>query len=172
MAKTPRSTARKARPSPQLYEFEVALLSGPLTREFARKNRAITRTIQILGNQTLEDLHETIFAAFDRYDEHLYEFQIGGKRPHDRNARRYGLTQVQEENDHDGDVTTTTIDSLGLKKNAIFSYWFDFGDDWWHQIDLLSIDDEFPEADYPRVIRMKGKSPPQYPNMEDEEEDE
>jgi hypothetical protein len=59
------------------------LLSGPITEAFAKKNPSVLRTIQICGDQTLEDLHEAIFNAFDREDEHMYEFQVGGKGPMD-----------------------------------------------------------------------------------------
>jgi hypothetical protein len=34
--------------------------------------RSIWRTVLLRGDQTLDDLHEVIFVAFDRYDEHLY----------------------------------------------------------------------------------------------------
>jgi hypothetical protein len=36
-------------------------------------SRSISRTIEIRGNQTLEDLHHAIFDAFDRFDEHMDE---------------------------------------------------------------------------------------------------
>lgn len=74
----------------RLYTIEVALVSGPVSRDFARKNRTISRTIEAHGGHTLADLHDAIFRAFDRYDEHLYEFQFGGKRPMDPDARRHG----------------------------------------------------------------------------------
>ncbi len=51
----------------------------------------MVRTILICAGQTLETLHKTIFKAFDRFDEHMYEFQIGGRKPHDPKARRYVL---------------------------------------------------------------------------------
>jgi hypothetical protein len=36
----------------------------------------IWRKIAVKGNQTLDDLHEAIFDAFDRYDEHMYSFYL------------------------------------------------------------------------------------------------
>ena len=61
-----------------------------------KKNRVISRTIQIRGDQTLEDLHHAIFYAFGREDEHMYEFQVGGKGPMDPKARRYTLHLYDE----------------------------------------------------------------------------
>ena len=43
-----------------------------------------------------------------------------------------------------------------------FGYWFDFGDDWWHQINVEAIGDEAPRGKLPRVTKRVGKSPPQY----------
>ena len=106
-----------------------------------------------------------IFEAYDRFDEHFYEFQFG-KGPHDPKGKRYVLPDMlaQERGDRTiaGDVTQTTIDSLGLKVEQPFGYWFDYGDEWWHQIDVLKIEDKSLPVALPRVIERVGKSPPQY----------
>ena len=152
---------------PHLYTLEVFLIGGPISQKFAKKNPVISRTIQIRGNQTLADLHEAIFDAYDRFDEHLYEFQ-SGKRPME--GPRYVLPLATENGDDfpsAGLVDETTIESLGLKKGQSFGYWFDFGDDWWHQIDVEAIEPVVPRGKYPKVTKRVGKSPPQY--MADEE---
>ncbi len=148
----------------RLYTLEVFLLSGPVTEKFAKKNPVISRTIQIRGDQTLEDLHHAIFDALDRFDEHLYEFQFG-KGPMDPNAPRYVLPSETETEDGKrpaGRVDQTTLDSLGLEVGRSFGYWFDFGDDWWHQIDVVAIEDKVPKGKFPKVTKREGKSPPQY----------
>jgi hypothetical protein len=63
------------------------------------------------------------------------------------------------------------LDALGLKKERVFGYWFDFGDDWYHQIQVDKIDTAIPTVTYPRVTRRVGKSPPQYSESEDERAD-
>jgi hypothetical protein len=89
-------------------------------------------------------LHEAIFDAFDREEEHLYEFQLGGSGPMDPKARRYGLTQPADfgPDESPADVSKTAVGSLGLKVGDTFGYWFDFGDDWWHHIKV----DHHPSA--------------------------
>lgn len=170
--KTPsRARASKARqPSqpdmPRLYTLEVFLLSGPITGKFAKKNPVVSRTIQIRGDQTLEDLHAAIFDAYERWDPHMYEFQFG-KGPMDPKGPRYVLPEAfqlerGEDNPPAGRVDRTTIESLGLKVGDPFGYWFDFGDDWWHQINVEAIDEEVPKGRYPKVIKRVGASPPQY----------
>jgi len=155
-----------------LFTLEVSIVSGPMTESFARKNALISRTIEIRGDQTLADLHGAIFDAFDREEEHMYEFQIGGKRPMDPKARRYVLAMAMDDPLGDekpaGDVVRTTIGSLGLKPGEAFGYWFDFGDDWWHQIDVLAVAERAPRARLPRVTRRVGESPPQYVDWDEE----
>ena len=143
--------------------------AGRSPRSSLKRNPVISRTIQILGDQTLEDLHHAIFEAFDRFEEHMYEFQFG-KGPNDPKGKRYVLPNAFEQQRarvSRGDVAQTTIDSLGLKVDQAFGYWFDFGDDWWHQINVVAIDDKAPKGKYPKVTKRVGKSPPQY--MDEEE---
>ena len=158
----------------RLYTVEVFITSGPIAEKFAKKNKVISRTIQIRGDQTLEDLHDAIFEAFDREEEHMYEFQVGGKRPSDPKARRYALPMAMEEpipgpRKPTGDVTRTRIGSLGLKVDSAFGYWFDFGDDWRHQINVVGIAESAPPGKYPKITRRVGQSPPQYVDWDEEQ---
>jgi len=169
---TPRHDAAAAK---TIFRFEVLLLSGPVSQSFvARHPEAPSRVIDMRGSHTLDDLHVTIFNAFDRYDEHMYEFQIGAKKPMDRKAVRYGLA-LDEADPGEKSAEATSIASLDLKIGKSFFYWFDFGDDWWHEVHLLAVN---PPAEgrkrYPRIVERKGESPPQYIDwdLEDEDEDE
>jgi hypothetical protein len=156
-----------------LYALEVSLIDGPVTRKFVKRNPVVCRTIEIRGDQTLEALHRAIFKAFDREEEHMYEFQIGGKGPQDPKAKRYTLPVALEisvaGSEPAGDVTQTAIGSVGLKVNEAFGYWFDFGDDWWHQINVVEIKQEVPKGRYPKLSKRVGASPPQYANWDEEE---
>jgi hypothetical protein len=143
---------------PNLYVLSVYLLSGPISKKFA--NKPIIRVIEIRGDQTLEQLHLAIFAAYDRWDSHMYQFQFG-KRPFDPNGPNYGVPSARpKKGEHD--ARTTKMDDLGLQPGRVFGYWFDFGDDWFHQIDVDRIEQAIPTVTYPRVIKRVGKSPPQY----------
>ena len=68
-----------------------------------------------------------------------------------------------------GLTTETTIDDMGLKVGRRFGYWFDFGDDWHHQINVEAISDAPPKGKYPRVTKRVGESPPQYIDWDEEE---
>jgi hypothetical protein len=75
--------------------------------------------------------------------------------------------EMGDDNPPAGRVDQTTLDSLGLKENRSFGYWFDFGDDWWHQIDVTAIADETPKGKLPKVIKKVGQNPPQYTDADD-----
>jgi hypothetical protein len=148
-----------AAPPENLYVMSVFLTNGPVGEKFA--NKVVSRTIEIRGDQTLEQLHHAIFEAFDRFDEHLYEFQFG-KRPFDPKGPNYGIPDPSERKKGYGDARKTTLDALGLKPDRVFGYLFDFGDEWFHQIQVERIEQAIPTVTYPRVIKRVGKSPSQY----------
>lgn len=146
-------------PPGNLYVLAVFLSGGPTGKKFT--NKVISRTIEIRGDQTLAELHAAIFLAFDRWDEHLYEFQLG-KRPSDPTGPNFGIPEGPSGTKAGGDARETKLDNLGLKPDRVFGYWFDFGDDWYHQVQVERIEQAIPTVTYPRIIKRVGKSPPQY----------
>lgn len=176
MAKPPtkKQVTQEAGSSGKLYTLDVSIMSGPMAESFLKRNKVVSRTIQIRGDQTLAELHRAIFNAFDREEEHMYEFQIGGKGPMDPQARRYvlpaGMNDLASEDKPAGDVKRTTIGSLELQVEDVFGYWFDFGDDWWHQIDVVAVEEKAGRGTFPKVTKRVGKSPPQYVDWDEEEE--
>lgn len=158
------------------YTLEVTILDGLMTEEFAGANPVVSRTVEIRANQTLNQLHRAIFEAFGRWDDcHLHEFHLG-REPRDRHAKRYVLPfAVEDPYDLDeappaASVTKTRIGSLGLEVGSVFWYWYDFGDDWYHEIRVLASGDAEPGVSYPRVTARVGDSPPQYVNWDEEED--
>ena len=168
------SKTNEKKSSKSMYTLKVTLLNGPVSDDFIEENSEVSRIIQILGIQTLEHLHDAIFTAYDRFDEHLYEFQFGKKLHAIDNIRYilpYEASDLTASKNIAGSVRKTSIDSLNLKPRQTFFYWFDFGDDWIHKINVVSIDTEFPEGKYPKIIARVGDSPPQYAEWEEEEEE-
>jgi hypothetical protein len=87
---------------------------------------------------------------------------LAGGRPFDPDGPSYGAAGRRPRKKADGDVRTTKLDDLDLKPGRVFGYWFDFGDDWYHQVAVERIEQAIPTVTYPRVIKRVGKSPPQY----------
>jgi len=170
-----KSKTKPKKRSRLIYTLKVVLIGGQVTDKFIKENPEISRTIRILGNQYLEDLHDAIFHAFDRFDEHMYEFQFGENFNSPDNKSYvlpyYESSSMFASNNIAGKVDTTRIDSLSLKVGDSFYYWFDFGDDWIHWIDVISIDKEIPQEKYPKITERVGDSPPQYLDWDEEDED-
>src|SRR5262245_7913806 len=117
--KSARKPARTRAPAKvRVYTLDVVLLTGPVTGVFARNNPVVSRTIEVRGDQTLADLHDAIFQAFDRQEAHSYEFQFG-RGPMDPEGPRYVLPGAYQVSVDDGKpaaglVTDTTINALRL----------------------------------------------------------
>jgi hypothetical protein len=103
---------------------------------FLAGSKKIWRKIAIREGQTLHVLHNMIFDAFDRFDEHMYSFFF----PHSRmklNPRK--IYDSSDEYTHPSaceyqgpfssegkDASKTTIGSLNLTEGQVFFYVFDF----------------------------------------------
>ena len=166
-------TATGVRKYRKVQILEVCIVTGHLAKDFIKRHPALIRTIQICLDQTLADLHQAIFKAFGRWENHFYEFQFG-KGPHDPKAVRYVLPSVFKvedvgENKPAESVISTTIGSLDLKFGQSFGYWFDFGDNWYHQINVRSTGLARKGVRYPWVSSRIGPKPPQYPKEDDED---
>ena len=147
-----------------VFVFKVALQGAP----------DIWRRIAVRGTQTLDHLHHAIFNAFDRYDEHLYSFYFPKPGSKGRNrigdAEEYTCSYAADE--LDAKTTDAKLTSLGLTPRRKFYYLFDFGDEWWHEIAVEQTDLPAEKGKYPRILEQHGASPPQYPDMDEEDWDE
>ena len=153
-----------------LYTLQVFLVGGPISEEY--RGQVVSRKIQIRGDHTLHHLHQAIFKAYDRWEEHLYEFNVGDS-PRDR-SRLYPLGggdgQLEGIEGSSGDPQKTTLDSLGLKNGQHFGYTFDFGEDWMHELEVSTIEEKPLRGRYPKIVDKVGASPPQYPDFEEEDD--
>ena len=148
------------------YQFKVRL----------KQRRSIWRSIVLRGDQTLDALHEVIFAAFERNDEHLYSFFFpnGSSRRSfsERRAKEYtapqGFVSVAGfETETRFSAASATLDDLALKVGQTFEYLFDFGDEWWHELEVEMIGPIDAGATYPQIVARRGQSPPQHCEYEE-----
>jgi hypothetical protein len=146
----PETVAAAARPANVAaggYRLKVGLRWRP----------GVWRAIEILGSQTLEDLHYAIQRAFGWDDDHLYAFYLSG-RAHDR------LTAIERPFDGAEPPTAdeVAIAELELRSGQRFLYLFDFGDDLRHDVEVLETFDAPRAGDFPRTVETHGKAPRQY----------
>ncbi len=162
----------------KVFVFKVALEGGA---------QAPWRRIAMRGGQTLHDLHEAIFRAFDREEQHLYSFYLSNTTTKQVRKRWEGPEYTHPFNLEEpaglsglmsgfmdremNDAAQTKIASLKLKPRQKITYLFDFGDEWWHDIEVEQINLPADKETYPRVLERKGQSPPQYPDFDDDDDD-
>jgi hypothetical protein len=60
------------------------------------------------------------------------------------------------------DLRQQRLERPFLNPGRVFGYWFDFGDDWFHQVQVDRIEQAIPTVSHPRVIRRVGEAPLQY----------
>jgi hypothetical protein len=152
----------------RVYTLDVTLVDGPMSETYA--NQEISRHIDVLGRQTLHDLHEAIFEAFERWEEHLYEFNLG-TGPSDRSQLYFYTGGGDSYDEETGDPETTTLAALDLRVGRRFGYTFDMGDQWEHVIEVVATREGPGKGRYPRVVKKVGTAPPQYPEDDEDDED-
>lgn len=147
---------------PPIHVYKVAL----------KYRKSIWRRIEISSTQTLDDLHEAIFDAFDRDDEHLYAFYLTKPGDHGRKALLDAKQFVHPDaldgfDDEARDASEVQLREMRLRPGRKFEYEFDFGDSWRHDVTFEGEQPADPKVTYPRVVESKGKSPPQYPDFDE-----
>lgn len=134
------------------YVFKVSL------------GRSVWRKIALSYKHTLEDLHNAVQEAFDFDNDHLYSFFM--------DAKRYSKHAYHSPMCDDGPFTNeVTIGELELYEGQKILYFFDYGDSWEFEVQLLEINkDEIPPRE-PMIIETKGEAPRQYGYYDDDEND-
>ncbi|WP_241694305.1 plasmid pRiA4b ORF-3 family protein [Komagataeibacter melomenusus] len=93
---------------------------------------AVWRRLVVPSEWNLEQLHLAIQAAFNWWNSHLHEFEIGGLR--------YGNAIEAAEGSAIGDPQVFDARQVRLRdfRNAgtTFTYVYDFGDDWHHTVEI------------------------------------
>ncbi|MCX6007121.1 MAG: tetratricopeptide repeat protein, partial [Chloroflexi bacterium] len=125
-----------------IHRFKVSLRDKP----------DIWRIIDIKENQMLSSLHKAIFKAFNRFEEHQYSFFLSN-RPYDKESEYHSPGLKADEDDKL--ASRIRIDSIPLYGGSKFLYLFDYGDQWWHEVELLKVTKRVTRASYPRVIKKQ-----------------
>ena len=112
--------------------------------------------IEVSDTTTYEELHSSIFEAFNRYEEHLYMFTL-----------RDGTEVVSpymayDENDYDAKPADSCTIGKAFRVGTRIDYIFDFGDCWEHIIKIKSVKKAEEDVKYPRILGVHGEVPPQY----------
>ena len=108
----------------------------------------IWRRLQVPGNISLAELHDIIQNAMGWGNYHLYTFNIGGEE--------YGIP------DDGWDVRPDTRFFLNeLPEGYKFTYIYDMGDWWKHEVKIEKILPPEEGVSYPRCIKGRRACPPE-----------
>lgn len=152
-----------------LYTLEVILTDGPLSDEYVEANPVVSRTIEIPADQTLDQLHGAILAAFGRRATCCrHEFRLG-EPPRIWHAEQPVAPATCDDPADPGEpdeepvpesVTAAHIGRLGLLVGQLLGYWYELGENWYHEIRVVGIGEAAPYLEYPRVVARVGVNPP------------
>ena len=131
-----------------VYQFKITLLGSM---------PPIWRRIQV-ADCTLDKLHEHIQTAMGWTNSHLHQFEIKGKR--------YGDPELIVDGFDDSncvDSTRTRISRILPKtgKRFRFTYEYDFGDGWDHEILFEGCPQKEPGRKYPLCVEGERACPPE-----------
>jgi hypothetical protein len=157
----------------EVEELQPASLDGMRTvyrfKVVFQDAKDLWRRIELRGDQTLDDLHYAIQAAFDWDNDHLYSFYLSGKA-WDTDTEYTHPDSMEEGRS----AAAYRLEHLPLHARQRLMYIFDFGDELRHIVTLEAITPGgvTPGTTYPRITETHGENVPQYANAEDEDADE
>jgi hypothetical protein len=149
-----------------------------------KHDKRVWRKIEILGSQTLDDLHKAIQEAYGFDDDHLYSYFMSGKAwdhsdfeyyhpdaaprtPIDKKMRTLMSMIRGSYPEPRLPATKMRVQSLNLKPKRKFLYLFDYGDQWQFEVEFIK-EGTSEKTHYPRIIDLRRESPQQYTDWDEE----
>ena len=138
--------ARKHSKAQSIYQLKITLKGC---------RPPIWRRVQVRGDSTLERLHWVIQLSMGWTNSHLHSFRIRGVE--------YGVPMPELGFDEMGlrDEQPVKLSKVISGEKFKFSYLYDFGDSWDHDILVEKVLEADPETDYPICIKGKRACPPE-----------
>lgn len=131
-----------------IYELKITLVGT---------DPPVWRTVRVPGGVTLGTLHAVIQIAMGWEDDHLHEFRT-------KDRQRIGPADFDSGWDpHDGtvDESDVRLSDLFKRKRAKFTYMYDFGDNWTHELEVTDIAPPQPGQSYPACVAGERACPPE-----------
>lgn len=152
---------------PRPYDFDQANLNVFKLHVILRGWR-YSVDLLVREDMTFEELHRFLTIHFERFDDHFYHFDCSsGISFLSPNERDLGVPGCQYQPYAFADEAY-----LGhfLAPGQNIFYLFDYGDEWKHDITVKKVFPLVPGEHYPVILKTKGEIPPQYPELEDDED--
>lgn len=113
----------------------------------------VTRVVEVPADIRLDRLHLIIQAAIGWENSHLYEFVSG--------AKRWGVPDLQFDTDALPVAKASLAELINAAASVPIRYVYDFGDDWVHRLEALTVGEPTLGHLYPRLINITGRCPPE-----------
>jgi hypothetical protein len=124
---------------PQIYRIKITLKGV---------KPPIWRRVRVSGDITLDVLHEIIQATMGWWNAHLHQFAIRGTS-YGTPYPDFGFGVDME------DETQFRLDQVAPREGLKFTYEYDFGDSWYHELLVERI--SAPTADLPHPLCLTGR---------------
>lgn len=130
---------------PTIYQFKITLkgIRPPIWRRF-----------QVNSHLTFLDLHTIIQDVMGWYNYHLHQYFVNGLNIADQFS-------IDESGYGDAPTETTWVADHVNREGQKFTYEYDFGDSWEHELLLEKILEPEPDVSYPRCLKGKRACPPE-----------
>ena len=130
--------------TPKVYEFKVSLLgTSPVVWRAFLAHEIID----------LSELHMLIQMTMGWEARHLYEFKINGQS--------YGEIDIDSEFENDMIEAEGITFGDVIKNSKKFTYIYDFGDGWQHEVEIVKVLEHDPRMNYPVCIGGENACPPE-----------
>lgn len=133
-------SVRKAKQKKRTRALERSKMSYRLHISLRDVQPPVWRSFTVWGDTRLDELHTFIQWSMGWNNEHLHQFRFKGcnyGQPSNGIVFGFGLSVLDEKK--------WILADLDLKPGDVLEYWYDFGDDWYHDIRIESISPDGPE---------------------------
>jgi hypothetical protein len=154
---------KKALKDDTVLTFKVQILN-----EFGEKRKnPCWREIAILGRDNLYNFAEAIVKSFGFYFDHCFDFR---ESPHSRKGELYEFFVDLGEDPTPGakSIKKAKIEQAFNQVGKKMIFYFDYGDSWYFEVELLSCQRVSAEERHPTLLQSHGVAPEQYPPCEDD----
>ena len=147
-------------------------MADPSTRIFRASLRGrLYRDLELPSGASLEDLAAAVVSAFGFDLDHAFGFYSNLKGDYYRSEERYELfADLGEASEGVRSVRRTKLGTAFPEVGKTMLFLFDYGDEWRFKVELIGLGRK-ENAVYPRVLKRVGEAPPQYPGLEEDEEE-
>jgi Plasmid pRiA4b ORF-3-like protein len=123
----------------------------------------VWRHITVSSSATLADLHTIFQTAMPFNNSHLHQFDVAATMPKGSRKRApitsYGTPDPEGWMDIE-DERATTLGDLVATGVKTFTYMYDFGDSWEHEVTIAKVEPRQANNPFVLLVEAEGQAPP------------